>query len=669
MLERLRDQPAEPLCARGPGLPQGIQERMEQAVMGKSPPASRSSAARKMKTPVAGCNPADRRGRDGPRGKGRCLTPKTIILVCASVLLPGLQASNPHEPMIWELFNIQQPDQPLKSCENQTHVSFTVSLKDLITGHRRDRDTCMGFYVCPASNRGRNYCNLPNHYYCGYWGCETWASEWSTSTKDPDVQVEWFPPGCKRPTIGRDGHVYGHCEAEGYCKEINIKVQNPTQEAWLVGRMWGIRFWEPGPDRGGIFRIAKRSMPHDSPLPMGPNAVLAPPPSTKRTPPPAVPTSLITPNSTGQRHRTAPPTLSDPPWGIVQAAYAALNKTRPNLANECWLCYSVRPPRYEAIGELGSVTWDNGTNPIACPWGSSHTQGLAIQHVTGKGKCVGTVPEQYSRLCNSTIAGSRIGNKRNAGFKWLIPTAGAKWVCSDVGVTPCVSLGVFNRSEFCIQVVIIPRLTYRSDEEVMYQLEGSLSRQKREPTTAVTLAALLMAGGVGAGTGTASLVKNTEIQALQQAAGEDLDRTEPASDKLAASVSPLSELGWQSGRGSDLLSPKEGALCVALQEECCSFVDHTGLVKDSMAELRKRLERRKRDREIGRSWYEGWFRASPRLTALLSALAGLLITVILGLIFGPRVIKYSLQLVKKRFDTTKSPVLTPMAPQRETEKL
>ncbi|NXU60097.1 ENV2 protein, partial [Turnix velox] len=84
-----------------------------------------------------------------------------------------------------------------------------------------------------------------------------------------------------------------------------------------------------------------------------------------------------------------PPILSDPLWGIMQAAYAALNKTQPNLTNECWLCYNIRPPYYEAIGETSGVKWMSGTNPAECPWDRNHTQGLTIQHVTGKGKCIG----------------------------------------------------------------------------------------------------------------------------------------------------------------------------------------------------------------------------------------------------------------------------------------
>ncbi|NXN67438.1 ENV2 protein, partial [Himantopus himantopus] len=267
----------------------------------------------------------------------------------------------------------------------------------------------------------------------------------------------------------------------------------------------------------------------------------------------------------------------------------------------------------------------------------------------------------YKGLCNNTISKEEITRKKNMSLNWIIPTGGAKWVCSDTGMTLCISIEVFNVSEFCIQVVIIPRLMYHPVEEVMYYFEGdSLIRQKREPITAITLATLLIAGGVGAGTGIASLVKNNEIQSLQQAVDEDLDRIEQSIDKLATSVKSLSELVLQNRRGLDLLFLKEGGLCVAIQEECCSFVDHTGEVKDSMSELRKRLEQRKRERETGRSWYESWFNVSPWLTTLLSALAGPLVTIILELIFGPCIIKSLLQLVKNRFDTTKLLILTQM---------
>ncbi|NXK42838.1 ENV2 protein, partial [Piprites chloris] len=242
--------------------------------------------------------------------------------------------------------------------------------------------------------------------------------------------------------------------------------------------------------------------------------------------------------------------------------------------------------------------------------------------------------------------------------KWIIPSGGAKWVCSDIGITPCLSLNVFNDSHFCIQVIIIPRIMYHTSEEVFQHFEGSLFRNKREPFTAITIATLLIAGGVGAGTGVASLVKGQELQKLQTAVDEDLERVEQSIQNLATSVKSLSEVVLQNRRGLDLLFLKDGGLCVALKEECCSYADHTGIVQDTMSELRKRLDQRKRDREANRSWYENWFNVSPWLTTLLSALAGPFIMLILGLAFGPCILRYILRFIKERFDITKLLILT-----------
>nr|AAC15099.1 envelope protein [Friend spleen focus-forming virus] len=71
---------------------------------------------------------------------------------------------------------------------------------------------------------------------------------------------------------------------------------------------------------------------------------------------------------------------------------------------------------------------------------------------------------------------------------------------------------------------------------------------------------------------------------------------------------------------------------IALKEKCCFYADHTGLVRDSMAKLRKRLTQRQKLFESSRGWFEGSSNRSPWFTTLISAIMGSLIILLLLLI-------------------------------------
>ncbi|NXT70651.1 ENV1 protein, partial [Chaetops frenatus] len=185
-------------------------------------------------------------------------------------------------------------------------------------------------------------------------------------------------------------------------------------------------------------------------------------------------------------------------------------------------------------------------------------------------------------LCNIT------SNSNKSPADWLLPTANTRWVCSSIGVTPCLSLKIFNKSQdYCIQVAIIPRIIYHPENAVYdFYLRPEHLIQKREPLTALTIAALISIGAVGAGTGITSLVQqNQKFQALRVAVDEDLARIEKSITALEKSVRSLSEVVLQNRRGLNLVFLQQGGSCVTLNEECCVYADHTEVVHDTMKVL------------------------------------------------------------------------------------
>ena len=83
---------------------------------------------------------------------------------------------------------------------------------------------------------------------------------------------------------------------------------------------------------------------------------------------------------------------------------------------------------------------------------------------------------------------------------------------------------------------------------------------------------------------------------LNEAISQDIENIKRGLDDFTDSLVSLSEVALQNRRGLDLLFLQQGGLCTALKEECCVYVDKTGLVKDSIDKVTASLEKREKER-------------------------------------------------------------------------
>ena len=95
----------------------------------------------------------------------------------------------------------------------------------------------------------------------------------------------------------------------------------------------------------------------------------------------------------------------------------------------------------------------------------------------------------------------------------------------------------------------------------------------------------IMAGiGMGIG-GIAS--STTFYHTLTKDFAEDIERVATSLVALQDQLDSLAEVVLQNRRGLDLLTAEQGGLCLFLNEECCFYVNQSGMVRDMAQQLRE----------------------------------------------------------------------------------
>ncbi|KAM8812657.1 ERV-BabFcenv provirus ancestral Env polyprotein-like [Rhynchonycteris naso] len=189
----------------------------------------------------------------------------------------------------------------------------------------------------------------------------------------------------------------------------------------------------------------------------------------------------------------------------------------------------------------------------------------------------------------------------------------------------------------CIPVIIAPQLVYYKEEEFANHL--STSRARRAVFIPVilglTLATSIAALGIGsAGLGHSLVVTNQLRADLEQA----LDNSATSLASLQRQLTSLAQVSLQNRRALDLLMAEKGGTCLFLQEQCCYYINESGVIEENVQSLRKLQEKLRKYNQQQDTFTPEWWK-SP-LFSMLAPILGLLLIICILLMFAPLLLRF-----------------------------
>lgn len=196
----------------------------------------------------------------------------------------------------------------------------------------------------------------------------------------------------------------------------------------------------------------------------------------------------------------------------------------------------------------------------------------------------------YSDYClNQETLPSTTGNPG-------IPKApeGLWFVCTQ-GIFKCIYSSYASRA--FVSAYIIPQVyLYGGNPDFLVEPP---KREKRVPLLIPILATVGVLGSAAVGARALLHVENS-LRQLSQTSSKDITLLQDQVVYLEQQVDSLAEVVLQNRRGLDLLFLQQGGLCAALGEECCFYANHSGVIRENIKLLTKRLkENRMKKAQVG----------------------------------------------------------------------
>nr|AAW62449.1 envelope glycoprotein syncytin-A [Mesocricetus auratus] len=174
----------------------------------------------------------------------------------------------------------------------------------------------------------------------------------------------------------------------------------------------------------------------------------------------------------------------------------------------------------------------------------------------------------------------------------------------------------------------------------------STSRRKRAFHLLPLLAGLGITSALGlsiAGITTSTIY----FQQLSKALSDSLDEIATSVITLQDQIDSLAGVVLQNRRALDLITAEKGGTCLFLREECCFYVNQSGVVRDAARKLRERASEL---RPTSSSWIQG-LELGYWLPSWLTSFIGPILFILFLLIFGPCLLNCLTHFVSQRMSS------------------
>ena len=160
----------------------------------------------------------------------------------------------------------------------------------------------------------------------------------------------------------------------------------------------------------------------------------------------------------------------------------------------------------------------------------------------------------------------------------------------------------------------------------------------------VSLVTSVVAACLAGGSLTHSLLTTAKLSQQFVLAVETSIDTLPS---LQRQLTSLAQVALQNRRALDLLTSKKGGTCLFLQEECCFYVNESGIVETGIQQLHKlKLELQRKQFS---ATADNWWKSS--MFTLLMPLLGPLISILLLVTLGPFIFNRITGFIKQQIDS------------------